>query len=149
MWRLGLAASAVATMAFGQAFTFTIGSPVASQDSRSKMAAFVFRVEGCAEPASAQVGGTAEGLVHGARTSVALKLTPMSRPGVYAVFPTWPAEGDWVVNLNGTCARERAGALIPIGPSGFIRGSSKFLSRPATAPEIDTALQTLSQGRHP
>jgi hypothetical protein len=122
-------------MAFGQAFTFTIGSPVASQDSRSKMAAFVFRVEGCAEPASAQVGGTAEGLVHGARTSVALKLMPMSRPGVYAVFPTWPAEGDWVVNLNGTCARERAGALIPIGPGGFIRGSSKFLPRPATAPE--------------
>jgi hypothetical protein len=148
MWRLGLVISAVSAVAFGQAFTFTIGSPVASQDSRSKLAAFVFRIEGCAEPASAQVGGTAEGLVRGARTSVALKLQAMSRPGVYAVYPSWPAEGDWLVNLNGTCAPARAGALIPIGPNGFIRASSKFLPRPATAPEIDTALQTLSQGRH-
>jgi hypothetical protein len=149
MWRLGLVTSAVVAVGFGQAFTFTIGSPVASQDSRSKLAAFVFRLEGCVEPASAQVAGTAEGLVHGTRASVALKLAAMSRPGVYAVYPSWPSEGDWVVNLTGTCARERAGALIPIGPGGFIRTSSKFLPRPATAPEIDTALQTLSQGRHP
>jgi hypothetical protein len=136
-------------MALGQAFTFTIGSPVAAQDSRSKLAAFVFRIEGCAEPASAHVDGTAEGLVQGARTSVALKLMPMSKPGVYAVYPSWPAGGDWVVNLNGMCAGARAGALIPIGPGGFIRASSKFFPRPATAPEIDTALHTLSQGRHP
>ena len=149
MWRLGLVTSAAATMALGQAFTFTIGSPVAAQDSRSKLAAFVFRIEGCAEPASAQVGGTAEGLVQGARTSVALKLMPMSQAGVYAVYPSWPAGGDWVVNLNGTCAGARAGALVPIGPAGFLRASSKFLPRPATAPEIDAALQSLSQGRHP
>ena len=149
MWRLGLVTSAVATMALGQAFTFTIGSPVAAQDSRSKLAAFVFRIEGCAEPASAHVGGTAEGLVQGARTSVALKLVPMSQAGVYAVYPSWPAGGDWVVSLNGTCAGARAGALVPIGPTGFLRSSSKFLPRPATAPEIDAALQSLSQGRHP
>ena len=147
MWRLGIVTSAVAALAFAQGFTFAIGSPVASQDSRSKMAAFVFRTEGCAELKTAQVGGTAEGLVRGARTSVALKLVAMSTPGVYAVYPTWPAEGDWVVNLNGTCARASAGALIPIGPGGFIRASSKFFTRPPTAPEVDAALQTLSQGR--
>jgi hypothetical protein len=148
MWRLGIVTSAVAALAFGEGFAFTIGSPVASQDSRSKMAAFVFRIEGCAEPASAQVGGTSEGLVQGMRKSAVLRLVAMSSPGVYAVYPSWPAEGNWVVSLNGTCARARAGALIPIGPNGFIRASSKFLPRPATAPEIDTALQTLSQGRH-
>jgi hypothetical protein len=145
MRRLGSVTSAVVALVFAQEFTFTIGSPVASQDSRSKLAAFVFRTEGCA--ANAQVGGTVEGLVEGARKSVALKFVAMSTPGVYAVYPTWPAGGDWVINLNGTCGRASAGALVPIGPSGFIRAASKFFSRPATAPEIETALHALSQGR--
>jgi hypothetical protein len=146
MWRLDIVTSAVAALAFAQAFTFTIGNPVASQDFRSKLAAFVFRAEGCAELKNAQVGGTAEGLVHGARTAVALKLVAMSTPGVYAVYPSWP-EGDWVVSLHGTCAGANAGALIPIGPGGFIRASSKFFTRSPTALEVDAALQTLSQGR--
>jgi hypothetical protein len=148
MWLPGIVTSAVAALALGQGFTFTIGSPVAARDSRSKLAAFVFRIEGCAEPAAAQVGGTAEGLVEGARKSTALKLVAMSTPGVYAVYPSWPAEGDWIVSLNGTCARASAGALIPIGPGGFIRASSTFLPRAATQSEIDSALQALSQGRH-
>jgi hypothetical protein len=147
MWRLGTVTSAAAALAFVQTFTFTIGSPVASLDGRSKLAAFVFRTEGCTEPKGAQVGGTAEGLVQGARKSVALKLVALSTPGVFAVYPTWGAEGDWVVNLHGTCAGASTGALIPIGPGGFVRASSKFFPRPATAPEVEAAVQTLSQGR--
>jgi hypothetical protein len=147
MWRLDLVISALATLGIAQAFTFTIGSPVASQDARSKMSAFVFRTEGCADVANAQVGATAEGLVHGARKSVALKLAAMSTPGVYAVYPTWPSEGDWVVSLHGTCGGATAGALIPIGPGGFIRASSKMFTRPVTAQEVEAALQNLSQGR--
>jgi len=147
MWRLDFVAAVVATLGGAQAFTFTIGSPVASQDGRSKMAAFVFRTEGCAEVTKAQVSGTAEGLVQGARKSVALNLVAMSTPGVYAVYPTWPAEGAWIVSLRGTCAGATAGALIPIGPGGFIRASSKMFTRPATPPEVDAALQNLSQGR--
>jgi hypothetical protein len=152
MWQRGIATSALAALSalsLGQGFTFTIGSPVASQDSRSKLAAFVFRIEGCAEPAKAQVGGTVEGLVQGARKSAALKLTAMSTPGVYAVYPSWAADGgDWVVNLTGTCAAATAGALIPMGPTGFLRAASKFLPRAATASEIDAALRALSDGRH-
>jgi hypothetical protein len=147
MWRLGLVTSAMAALAVGQTFTFTIGSPVASQDGRSKLAAFVFRTEGCADPAQAMVDATAEGLVEGARKSVALKLTKLSTPGVYAVFPAWGPGGDWVVSLHGTCAAASAGALIPIRPDGFNRAASKFFPRPATRQEIDAALQSLSQGR--
>jgi hypothetical protein len=151
MWQRSIVTSALAVFALGQGFSFTIGSPVASQDSRSKLAAFVFRIEGCAEPAKAQVGGTAEGLVEGKRKSAALKLTAMSTPGVYAVYPSWASGngdgGDWVVNLTGTCAAASAGALIPIGPNGFIRASTKFLPRAATASEIDAVLNALSQGR--
>jgi hypothetical protein len=119
---------------------------VASQDYQTKSAAFVFRTDGCAEPAKAQISGTAEGLVKGVRRSVALKVMPASRPGVYAVFQNWPAEGEWVVNLKGTCANASAGAIIPVGSKGFIRESSKFLARPATDAEIESSLRAFVQG---
>ena len=150
MWRLCLGTSALALAAavtFAQAFNFTIGSPVAAQDGRAKQSAFVFRTEGCADTAKLHVDGTAEGLVQGARRSVPLRLALMSTPGVYAVYQTWPAEGDWVVNLHGTCADASAGAVIPLRSNTFVRASSKFFPRPATAAEVDAALQTLSQGR--
>jgi hypothetical protein len=145
MLRFGLIACAAA-LALAQGFTFSIGSPVAAQDFRSKAATFVFRTEGCSEPTKAQINGTAEGLVKGERRSVALKIASMSKPGIYAVFQNWPQEGDWVVNLKGTCAGANAGAVVPIGPNGFIRESSKFYSRPATDAEIETSLKALAQG---
>jgi hypothetical protein len=138
--------AAVGVLALAEGFTFTIGSPVAAQDFQAKVAAFVFRTEGCAEPAKSQVGGTAEGLVKGTRRSVALRVMAMSKPGVYAVYHNWPIEGAWVVNLKGTCADESAGAIVPIGPKGFIRESSKFFPRPATHAEVDNSLKALSQG---
>jgi hypothetical protein len=146
MLRFGIAVCASAALALAEGFTFTIGSPVAAQDFQAKSAAFVFRTEGCAEPAKSQIGGTAEGLVKGARRSVALKVMPMSKPGVYAVYHTWPAEGDWVVNLKGTCANANAGAIVPIGPRGFIREPAKFFPRRATDAEVDISLKALTQG---
>lgn len=146
MWRLGIVASAVAALALAEGFTFNIASPVAAQDFHAKMAAFVFRTQGCAEPAKAEISGTAEGLVKGARRSVALKIMPMSKPGVYAVNREWPAEGDWLVNLKGTCGEASAGAIVPVGPKGFIRESSKFFPRPATDAEVESALKALVAG---
>jgi len=146
MLRLGIAACALVALALAEGFTFTIGSPVASQDFQAKGASFVFRTEGCAEPAKSQVGGTAEGLVKGARRSIPLKVMATSKPGVYAVYQSWPPAGDWVVNLKGTCADAGAGALVPIGARGFIRESAKFFPRPATDAEIDTILKSLPQG---
>jgi hypothetical protein len=146
MLRLGIAACAVAALVLAEGFTFTIGSPVASQDYQAKGAAFVFRTENCAEPAKSQISGTAEGLVKGARQSVGLKVVAMTKPGVYAVHQNWPAQGEWVVNLKGTCATANAGAIVPIGPKGFIRESSKFFPRPATSAEIETSLRALTKG---
>ena len=101
MLRLGIAACLIAASAFAEEFSFAIGSPVAAQDFRAKTAAFVFRTQGCAGPAKSQISATAEGLVKGARRSVALKVVSVSKPGVYAVYQSWPAEGQWVVNLKG------------------------------------------------
>jgi hypothetical protein len=146
MFRLGVAAFTLAALALAAGFTFTIGSPVASQDFRFKTAAFALRTEGCADPAKAQISATAEGIVKGARRSVVLRVMPASKPSVYAVDQNWPPEGQWVVNLRGTCAGESAGAIVPFGPKGFIRESSKFFPRPATDAEIDAALKVLAQG---
>src|SRR5689334_589311 len=117
MLRLGILACALCAMAFAEAFSFTIASPVAAGDFQVKAAAFVFRTQGCADPAKAQITASAEGLVKGARQSVALKVIPTSKPGVYAVPRNWP-EGDWVVNLKGACANANAGAIVPMGPKG-------------------------------
>jgi hypothetical protein len=150
MFRFGIAAWALASLvqlAVAAGFAFNIGSPVAASDFRaSKTAAFVFRTEGCADPAKPQISGTAEGLVKGVRQSVALKLVETSKPGVYAVNQNWPGEGAWVVALKGMCADANAGAIVPIGPNGFIRESSKFFPRPATSAEIESSLKALAQG---
>jgi hypothetical protein len=143
--RFAMAACAAGALALAEGFTFTIGSPVASQDFHMKAAAFVFRTDGCAEPAKSQISATAEGLVKGERRSVVLKVMAGSKPGVYAVYQSWPAEGEWVVSLRGACAGQSAGAIVPIGPKGFVRESSRFFPRPATSAEIETSLKVLAQ----
>jgi hypothetical protein len=145
MLRLAMVVSIVAAAVLAEGFTFTIGNPVASQDFRAKGAAFVFRTEGCADAAKSQISATAEGLLKGERKSLTLQVMAMPKPGIYAVFQGWPAEGDWIVNLKGTCADAKAGALVPMGPKGFIREASKFFPRPATDAEIETSLKALSQ----
>jgi hypothetical protein len=148
MVRLIFVTCALATLALGMAekdgFSFEIGSPVASQDFRTKTSAFVFRTQGCADPAKPRIEGSAEGLVNGMRRSVVLKMTALNRPGVYAVEQNWPMEGTWVVNLKGACADANAGAVVPIGPHGFLRESSKFFQRAASPAEIDAALTALT-----
>jgi hypothetical protein len=141
LWILTI--SATAAMADG--FTFNIGGPVASQDFRMKGAVFVFRTQGCSDPARVQVSGTAEGILQGTRRSVALKIVTTAQPNVYGVFQNWPAAGDWVVNLKGACGDANAGAIIPIGPKGFIRESSKLLSRSATPEEVETVLKGVNK----
>ena|SRR5580704_12797539 len=146
MPRFGFIACAAMQLALAAGFTFSIGNPVASQDFRFKTAAFVFRTEGCADSVKPQLGGTAEGLVNGMRRSLALNVIETSKPGVYAVGRNWPGEGAWVVALKGTCAEADAGAIVPIGPHGFIRESAKFYARPATKAEIDQSLKALAKG---
>jgi hypothetical protein len=141
MVRLILITCSLARLALADGFSFEIASPVAAQDFRTKTSAFVFRTQGCADPAKSRIEGSAEGLVNGMRRSVALKLTALARPGAYAVEQNWPTEGAWVVNLKGTCADANAGAIVPIGPHGFIRESSKFFQRAASPAEIDASLK--------
>jgi hypothetical protein len=146
MIRFAVTISIFATLALASGFTFNIGNPVAAQVPQAKTAVFVFRTQGCAEPAKSQITASAEGIMHGDRRSVALRVAALDKPGVYAVFQNWGNEGKWVVVLKGACEGETAGAIVPVGPKGFIRESSKIFDRQATSAEIDASLKTLIEG---
>jgi hypothetical protein len=125
-------------------FRLTVGPPVAGNAPQSKMSLFVVRVDGCPNPAAAGIEATAEGLVSGVRQSRPITLIALPTPGVFAINRGgWP-DGVWVVNLVGRYEGLRAGAIVPIGPQGFLREPSKFFPRPATATEIDAALTALA-----
>jgi len=139
-----------ASSAWGKDFSLTIGNPVAvalpDGVVKKKDAGMAVRVENCADVANAQVTATAEGIVNGARRSVAVRLVAATTPGAFAVSHDWPLEGAWVVHLTGHCGASTASAVVPFGPNGFIRESSKFFPRAATAAEVEAVLKTLSGG---
>jgi hypothetical protein len=145
-WRLMRQAALICipALALAQGFTFEIGSPVASQDFRVKSAVFVFRTTGCAETTETEISATGEGVVNGARRSMVLRVVT-SKPGVYGVLPQWDP-GRWSVVLKGRCGDAQAGAIIPVGPSGFVRNASKFFTHPPTPAEIEAALKAFPEG---
>lgn len=147
--------------AMGGDFMLAIGSPVAASlpatpnapgaaplraTKVAKDALMAVRTEGCADPAKAQITATAEGVVNGARQTMALTLMPVAAPGVFVILREWQDPGAWVVSLTGVCAGAKAGALVPIGPTGFLRESSKFFPRFATKAELDAMLKSYSGG---
>lgn len=140
---------AAGSVAWGADFSLAIGNPVAvalPDGVVKKDASMAVRAENCAEPAKVQITGTAEGLVNGARRSVPVRLVPATAPGAFAVSRDWPREGVWVVSLVAHCGASTASAVVPFGPNGFLRESSKFFPRAATAAEVEAVLKTLSGG---
>ena len=129
-----------------QQFRLTIASPIAGNAGQFKAALFVVRTDGCAAPSAAHITATGEGLVNGARQTVAIQPAPLAQPGAYAIGNQWipPTPGTWVVALTAMCKEMTAGAIVPIGPQGFIRETSKFFPRPATPAEINEALRLLT-----
>jgi hypothetical protein len=140
-----------ASSASAKDFSLTIGNPVAvalpdGVVKKKDAAGMAVRVENCADVANAQVTATAEGVVNGARRSVPVRLVAATTPGAFAVSHDWPMEGAWVVHLTGHCGASTASAVVPFGPNGFLRESSKFFPRAATAAEVEAVLKTLSGG---
>jgi hypothetical protein len=139
-----LAASSILSAAD---FSLTIGSPVAAGlVTKVKGSVLAVRLEDCENLATSQITGTAEGIVNSVRQSVPLQLTATPSPNVYVVPQTWGNDGAWVVTLKATCVTAKAGAIVPIGRAGFIRESSKFFPRFATAAEVGASLKSLTGG---
>ena len=139
----------MASSVWGVDFSLAIGNPVAVAVPGGvvkKSVEMAVRAEGCADPAKAQITGTAEGIVSGVRQSVPLRLVPAAPAGAFAVSRDWPPQGVWVFSLTGHCGSSTASAIVPIGPNGFLRESSKFFPRAATAAEVEAVLKTLAGG---
>lgn len=90
--------------------------------------------------------GSAEGLVDGARRSVALRFSPTGKPGVYAVRRQWPSGGTWVLRIT---LLSHTTALVTLGPSGDVAAVSvptrtesdgMKIPRAVAAREVDSTL---------
>jgi hypothetical protein len=123
----------------------SIESPVNPFDPTTRGATLlvhaVFR-EGQAQ--LSDVSGTAEGIVNGARRSIALRFDSTGRPGVFAVRRQWPSDGTWLlrITLRQTTAivtLDRGGNFAAVRvPTEVASGSQ--IPRPVAAKEIDSTL---------
>ncbi len=141
---MAVALTVTASAMAGQFFRLEIGHPIAGSTS-TKMTKAVLMVRGlaCDDPASIRMSGTAEGVVNGARRSMPLELAETA-PGVFAV--PRPPNGQWVLNLMGTCPGRNAtaSAVVPLGgPSGFIREKATFYEAAAKPAQVDASLNAL------
>lgn len=99
---------------------------------------------------AADLSGSAEGLVRGARRSLPLRFDATSRPDVYAVRRQWPTEGTWILRI--TLLRNTT-ALVTLDDAGNVAStrvptrisSGTALPRPVGAAEIDSALALASR----
>lgn len=88
--------------------------------------------------------GTAEGLVNGARRSVALQFEPTKSPTVFAVRRQWPSDGAWLLRIS----LAETTAIVTLDAAGNVTGArvptesrgDMPLPRVVTAKEIDSTL---------
>lgn len=132
------------------------GPPWISIETRPYGAAFLLaRTFHHGTPMPFPLNGTAEGLVNGRRTSVALRFEQEGDANSFAVPKTWGDAGVWVLNI-GLDAGDHgsAGAVVGIGRGGqsafvrFPRTPTGF-SRKATSGEVDAMLRALEAGQQP
>jgi hypothetical protein len=144
---------AISSSALAGGFQLSVETPNSSSDAQLKDVVLVARTYGCHQPADAKLSATAEGLVNGARKSVALELRSIGS-GVYAIKQQWPSEGTWVVALTGAYNGMTSSVLVELGPNGKVlpgtrldEGAMKGVHargarREWIAADIDSALKT-------
>ncbi len=145
-----LVACVLLPTAWGADFSLTIGPAVAAGTGGAVKKTKGAQCSRCGwrtarTPAKASIAGTAENLTNGTRSSVPVMLDEAGTVGVYVVSQSWGFEGAWAVSLVATCGKAKAGAIVPIGPQGFLRESTKVFPRPATPAEINAVLETLNK----
>jgi hypothetical protein len=99
-------------------------------------------------PTVSDVSGAAEGIVSGARRTIALRLDATSRAGVFAVRRQWPSEGTWLLRLSLASTT----ALVSLDGAGRVVGVSipttmaegRPIPRAVVARDIDSTLMVAS-----
>ena len=144
---------ATSSQALAGGFQLSVETPSSSSDPQMKDVVLVARTYGCHQPADAKLSATAEGLVNGARKSVALELRSIGS-GIYAIKQQWPPEGTWVLAITGDYNGMTSSVLVEIGTNGKVLPGTRLdagalkgvhargARRQWVAAEIDKALQT-------
>jgi hypothetical protein len=144
---------AITSSTFAGGFQLSLETPSPSSDAQMKDAVLVARTYGCHQPADAQLSATAEGLVNGARKTVALELRSIGS-GVYAIKRQWPSEGTWVLAITGAYNGMTSSVLVELGPGGKVLPGTRLdvgavngvharsARRQWIAEDIDKALRT-------
>jgi hypothetical protein len=125
---------------FAGGFWLQLGNPEASADARKANAAIYIKAAGCHDPATAQIIATAVGTLDGHRQTIALKVTPLSEPGTFAIAQQWPKNGHWVIQLVGKNGEQFTNTLVNAGPEGVDRLHAKSDMKPFHASDVDTML---------
>lgn len=141
-------------LAFGSARKspawLSIESPVNPYDQATRGAALLVHarlVSGNVRVAD--LSGTAEGLVNGARRSMPLRFDTTSNTDVFALRRQWPAEGTWILRI----ALRETTALVSIDAQGNVASvrvpteSSRGmpLPRAVSRQEVDSTLMAASR----
>lgn len=127
----------------GGGFWLELGSPTASSDPKAKGAVVLARFVGCHEPAKAVLTATAEGVVQGKRQSIALQPVSLSTSGLYAISRTWPAEGKWVLRLEGRYSPTSivTSTLVKVTGDSYERKGAVMKPGMADADALETMLR--------
>ena len=122
-------------------FFLQLGNPEASAEARKNNAVLTILATGCHDPATAQVTGTAIGMVNGHRETIPLKLTKLSGVGMFALTQQWPKEGKWVIELVGKNSEQFTNTLVKAGPDGVDRLHAKFAMKQFSPSDVDSMLE--------
>jgi hypothetical protein len=148
-----LAAAATPSIArgvFKSPAWLSIEAPVNPYDPATRGEALLVHpqlVEGSAR--LSDLSGTAEGLVNGARQSIALRFDSLARPNTYGVRRQWPTDGTWMLRIS----LRQTTALVALDAAGnvtsaripMINTRDIPLPRAVTSREIDSALTHAAQ----
>jgi hypothetical protein len=140
-----LSAAGLAVSAFAGALTLQVEDPQANPQAIAQGAIVVAHITACHSPEKTTVTATAEGIAHGQRQSIPLKVIRLSQPsGAFAVSQQWPRQGTWTVKLIATNPdyRDYATAiLVPIRNDAANRAAAKVLYHVPSADEVNSVLK--------
>ena len=124
----------------------SVESPVNPYDPSTRGALLLVHASFREGPSQlSDVSGSAEGIVGGARKSVALRFDTTGRPNVYALRRQWPTEGKWVLRLSlrtttALVAVDSAGNVASVQLPVMTTATGDRVPRPVTARDIESVL---------
>ncbi|HYV96040.1 MAG TPA: hypothetical protein VE967_01145 [Gemmatimonadaceae bacterium] len=128
----------------------SIESPVNPYDPSARGALLLVHATFREGPSQlSDLAGSAEGIVGGARKSVALRFDTTGRPDVYALRRQWPAEGRWILKLSlrtttALVALDTAGNVASVQLPTQLTATGDRVPRPVSAHDVDAALASVA-----